>query len=365
MQSGIEVPPWAHPRSRGEHPLLEAPLHRGWGSSPLARGTHHRTGAQAQDEGLIPARAGNTWGILGSDRRARAHPRSRGEHDGIEEFAHAGVGSSPLARGTPLSRDAHWDRLGLIPARAGNTCARRCPYPAPRAHPRSRGEHTVSTFRALGYRGSSPLARGTRVAAGDLPEIAGLIPARAGNTRGVRYSRSVIGAHPRSRGEHGCRCRTLKFGLGSSPLARGTLGMCVLLGCSSGLIPARAGNTLAGTCEATTSRAHPRSRGEHQAPAGTTWKRTGSSPLARGTPELNPVPVAVVGLIPARAGNTPSPADWGGSERAHPRSRGEHMHTAMTKPTLPGSSPLARGTQDGAAPGPCAVGLIPARAGNT
>ena len=49
---------------------------------------------------------------------------------------------------------------------------------------------------------------------------------------------------------------------------------------------------------------------------------------------------------------------------AHPRSRGEHIFGPPLNPPLHGSSPLARGTSWGVAPGQTWQRLIPARAGN-
>ena len=49
------------------------------------------------------------------------HPRSRGEHEGEPAFINEGAGSSPLARGAPLT-DAGFTVYGrIIPARAGST----------------------------------------------------------------------------------------------------------------------------------------------------------------------------------------------------------------------------------------------------
>ena len=73
----------------------------------------------------------------------------------------------------------------------------------------------------------------------------GLIPARAGNTALFWRTTKSAGAHPRSRGEHGCGSSNPELlGEGSSPLARGThVGLIVGIG-AAGLIPARAGNTV-------------------------------------------------------------------------------------------------------------------------
>ena len=70
------------------------------------------------------------------------------------------------------------------------------------AHPLARGEHSDRTTQNDLQQGSSPLARGTRFA--DVADDGqfGLIPARAGNTAIVGTANQVVGAHPRSRGEH-------------------------------------------------------------------------------------------------------------------------------------------------------------------
>ena len=50
------------------------------GSSPLARGTRGELYGVRLFAGLIPARAGNTFGTIAYVNSERAHPRSRGEH---------------------------------------------------------------------------------------------------------------------------------------------------------------------------------------------------------------------------------------------------------------------------------------------
>ena len=92
------------------------------------------------------------------------------------------TGSSPLARGTPSACLVSVIGRGLIPAHAGNTVE--LPglgFPG-WAHPRSRGEHSPAPDDELFEPGSSPLARGTRHGGRKLLDLAGLIPARAGNT---------------------------------------------------------------------------------------------------------------------------------------------------------------------------------------
>ena len=173
-------------------------------------------------------------------------------------------GSSPLARGTQSEAKKSESWKGLIPARAGNTDVKYRGINGDRAHPRSRGEHSEIRTKSTGDAGSSPLARGTRPAAPICAAYAGLIPARAGNTYSSFSDWLGIGAHPRSRGEHLMLLYVVPPSLGSSPLARGTLIFALMSDSSIGLIPARAGNTPLAPPRKSQEGAHPRSRGEHR-----------------------------------------------------------------------------------------------------
>ena len=234
---------------------------------------------------------------------------------------------------------------GLIPARAGNTCELNSLETECRAHPRSRGEHFQNILAQRSRWGSSPLARGTRVSRCPFSVGRGLIPARAGNTFSAERIRCLIGAHPRSRGEHDGHGATTTYNPGSSPLARGTPLNALLAWFQAGLIPARAGNTTKHPNRKEPRWAHPRSRGEH----------------SRGHVEA----VGGLWLIPARAGNTLAAGRRPCRFWAHPRSRGEHGPEGAPLVNRPGSSPLARGTRPLSTADYLATRLIPARAGNT
>ena len=233
----------AHPRSRGEHGGQWLVWGGQWGSSPLARGTPGVAAADFCKIGLIPARAGNTACVARKFAGSRAHPRSRGEHSTLCGSKITGAGSSPLARGTPESCADGPGYRGLIPARAGNTCVHAMSCRFPRAHPRSRGEHFILSARLLWRMGSSPLARGTPPSVTPGGALIGLIPARAGNTTKPVANMEPPWAHPRSRGEHGIGYASGSCRTGSSPLARGTPIEKVSKCLNDGLIPARAGNT--------------------------------------------------------------------------------------------------------------------------
>ena len=214
--------PGAHPRSRGEHSGLALEQCRALGSSPLARGTRGGVMRWRDTVGLIPARAGNTCFFFRRDSIFRAHPRSRGEHLPAGQEALAREGSSPLARGTLKRVAAEGLAGGLIPARAGNTLSAVGFAVHYGAHPRSRGEHTQAENSLSAPLGSSPLARGTRPSEARALNARGLIPARAGNTPALSPPATQPRAHPRSRGEHTKTLASLSGVVGSSPLARGT-----------------------------------------------------------------------------------------------------------------------------------------------
>ena len=151
-----------------------------------------------------------------------AHPRSRGEHLKAAESASDELGSSPLARGTPIAATASHHNVRLIPARAGNTHVH-LPPAAPRAaHPRSRGEHSLMPLKGGWTTGSSPLTRRTQPQPHQQRLRRRLVPTNVGNTDSPGRTVPAGSAHPRSRGEHQRAPRLRRPFHGSSPLAWGT-----------------------------------------------------------------------------------------------------------------------------------------------
>ena len=213
------------------------------GSSPLARGTRAVLVAESFPSRLIPARAGNTGRAAEVVTLIPAHPRSRGEHPKSSAPASCCAGSSPLARGTQARQSEGLAAGRLIPARAGNTPFSGIKCESTTAHPRSRGEHSRSSFSGSASLGSSPLARGTLRIRPLRHLLFRLIPARAGNTLPSCLHARRCPAHPRSRGEHMGFLLSLGLGCGSSPLARGTRVSIRHSSPNARLIPARAGNT--------------------------------------------------------------------------------------------------------------------------
>ena len=152
-------------------------------------------------------------------------------------------GSSPHMRGTLRGGELFAQRLGIIPAYAGNTCSWLSSPSIRRDHPRICGEHR-RTVRSCVL-------------------LHGIIPAYAGNT--MRGAMAMDGRmdHPRICGEH------LLFVYGGFHCW--------------GIIPAYAGNTRFSHCGDCRSRDHPRICGEHPHPAIGSRLREGSSPHMRGT----------------------------------------------------------------------------------
>ena len=166
-------------------------------------------------------------------------------------------------RGTPTDAPT-WRRVrGIIPAYAGNTfgpCRRTLLC---RDHPRVCGEHFADGTRAEPFQGSSPRMRGTLQPQLLVRPRPGIIPAYAGNTIAVMFSRIDVRDHPRVCGEHFRRVSVASTLQGSSPRMRGTLTIELVDGKAGGIIPAYAGNTLSLISPRPCCRDHPRVCGEH------------------------------------------------------------------------------------------------------
>ena len=224
----------------------------------------------------------------------------------LEQVAAAGGtgGSSPLARGLRRRRRLTYSTRRIIPARAGFTPTRRSPCRRSLDHPRSRGVYILCSASLSGLWGSSPLARGLPVGNAAQGFEEGIIPARAGFTAAPWPPWPGRWDHPRSRGVYCSAVSAGGRGRGSSPLARGLRVGWVDLAVYAGIIPARAGFTPSCATWSGWPPDHPRSRGVYIDPYTEGSLVAGSSPLARGLPESGGHAQRGVGIIPARAGFT-------------------------------------------------------------
>ncbi len=258
------VPSSVHPRACGEHYGAHLLVDRRRGSSPRVRGTHRADAGDVAVSRFIPARAGNTSAKRAAITPSAVHPRACGEHVHLFAARAARGGSSPRVRGTHQLAFALGPAERFIPARAGNTVIR-------------------SASRLLSS-GSSPRVRGTLEAILLRVSFGRFIPARAGNTSLHQRPGNVVSVHPRACGEHVVQLIGDAAPGGSSPRVRGTPLQLSRAVRRRRFIPARAGNT---------------------ANADVTVKNScGSSPRVRGTLEAILRRVALGRFIPARAGNT-------------------------------------------------------------
>ena len=255
----------------------------------------------------------------------RDHPRSRGVYAPPVPPIPTHLGSSPLARGLPPIHLTIPYSLGIIPARAGFT-TRSCPgRTGATDHPRSRGVYAVPGNPGGSVEGSSPLARGLRHPGCDPRVARGIIPARAGFTGRRRRSGGSRRDHPRSRGVYYSMPWWGDSVEGSSPLARGLRPQQDAAVVDGGIIPARAGFTPTASDACSHRWDHPRSRGVYAARRRWRSWSLGSSPLARGLPSSRGTARPTTGIIPARAGFTSGRSRARRATMDHPRSRGVYL----------------------------------------
>ena len=233
-----------HPRICGEHLAVDRLALADAGSSPHMRGTHRLRERTGSAGGIIPAYAGNTRRPAGACGLERDHPRICGEH--VIGFVSSVtlLGSSPHMRGTLFAARTSTMSRGIIPAYAGNTCTATSIGVKNWDHPRICGEHSPFSTIFAAAMGSSPHMRGTRRIPDRQPAQGGIIPAYAGNTRYDRGRVPYRGDHPRICGEHINASGLPAATRGSSPHMRGTPNPGAMIDNIAGIIPAYAGNTL-------------------------------------------------------------------------------------------------------------------------
>ena len=131
-----------HPRSRGVYTSKGSPALSASGSSPLARGLHIVREAIRDWARIIPARAGFTGEGGHVECHVKDHPRSRGVYVMLVVCDSWEDGSSPLARGLRYMSTVHSRHKRIIPARAGFTASRALLTIWGWDHPRSRGVYS-------------------------------------------------------------------------------------------------------------------------------------------------------------------------------------------------------------------------------
>ena len=152
--------------------------------------------------------------------------------------------------------------------------------------------------------------------------------------------------------------------MGSSPRVRGTVLGQQPRKALVGIIPARAGNRLRVGGKLALGWDHPRACGEQYRERNQIIMRAGSSPRVRGTAIIINIRCSGPGIIPARAGNRGSACRSARPSRDHPRACGEQVPDIAVWGVCSGSSPRVRGTASRLTLSRSTCRIIPARAGN-
>ncbi len=190
-----------HPRVRGDHRSPSSSRGLSGGPPPRARGPLRPVAGAGEGVGTTPACAGTTWRTGSTMTPCWDHPRVGGDHllDGLEGTMIRGP--PPRARGPP-------------PAPVATR-------PPRRDHPRVRGDHREGSIMARGLSGPPPRARGPLVRTRSPDTGRGTTPACAGTTQPVPGAEDQDGDHPRVRGDHWPSCAETRSSWGPPPRARG------------------------------------------------------------------------------------------------------------------------------------------------
>ncbi len=166
------------------------------------------------------------------------------------------------------------------------------------------------------------------------------------------------------RGEQCFSPGRLAAGIGSPPLARGTVLSGTPKQVAWAITPACAGNSALCFIFPPARRDHPRLRGEQQPEPQNGLFPAGSPPLARGTATIFAVDNNAFRITPACAGNSCAAPIFRGRRGDHPRLRGEQKEMLNLRTHTRGSPPLARGTAHSGALSRGTRRITPACAGN-
>ena len=223
----------------------------------------------------------------------------------------SGSGSIPACAGEPLARWSRRERLGVYPRVCGGT--------RPALH-RRRPTH-----------GLSPRVRGNLVGFDFGGDVAGSIPACAGEPCGCGCGCLRCGVYPRVCGGTSRPPIYSYHPEGLSPRVRGNLPSSTDATTSCGSIPACAGEPGGRSAGLLTLAVYPRVCGGTHLPRGNRDPRQGLSPRVRGNPEGRVDSDTMSGSIPACAGE---PAGRQAARRAQeglsPRVRGNPGRPADT-----------------------------------
>ena len=191
----------------------------------------------------------------------------------------------------------------ITPACAGNSWRRRSYRGLRWDHPRVCGEQPAHHGPDHGPQGSPPRVRGTGLCPGEAGRIRRITPACAGNSWHVPQGPGRFQDHPRVCGEQMKTSDTLQVGMGSPPRVRGTGRIRIDAYESTGITPACAGNRRRYPRYSVPPGDHPRVCREQYTLQSRRPTLSGSPPRVRGTENLLHTGRNGCGITPACAGN--------------------------------------------------------------
>ena len=155
---------------------------------------------------IIPAHAGQTWPISIRHIKSTDHPRACGAN--VEKKARSGYkfGSSPRMRGKPFYPVSNFPFRRIIPAHAGQTSQLEHSAYSPADHPRACGANFSPLYLVYHLDGSSPRMRGKRGLGKTYGGKKRIIPAHAGQTMAGAEILTSTKDHPRACGANAVAC---------------------------------------------------------------------------------------------------------------------------------------------------------------
>ncbi len=249
---------------------------------------------------------------------------------------------SPHARGWSRRRKARAEAWSLLPARAGMVPRTRRSARRRGPAPRTRGDGPYGRGEEVTAQACSPHARGWSLVPDRPRRRQRLLPARAGMVPTQSRRPSDATTAPRTRGDGPTGARRRDTGHTCSPHARGWSRWRGHTRTAGGLLPARTGMVPAPAEPADGPRPAPRTRGDG--------------------PRCDEFEGVEAGLLPARAGMVPGRAGARSRRQAAPRTRGM-VPAPAGRPRWERPAPRTRGWSHGLGVVEEDGALLPARAG--
>ena len=211
----------AYPRMGGGYTVRSWATIPVSGLSPHGRGIQDRRDFELVEAGPIPAWAGDTEGCAPADGAVGAYPRMGGGYIANSSCLMLLEGLSPHGRGILVGVRDQDGEHGPIPAWAGDTTWNSICVSRIWAYPRMGGGYAAKASAKLYKLGLSPHGRGIHPYTIPNGERLGPIPAWAGDTSQLSMRMRMIGAYPRMGGGYDAELAAKPASAGLSPHGRG------------------------------------------------------------------------------------------------------------------------------------------------